>query len=143
MLLLVIDSIFAKIEHQLQYYEDGFCTIPEFMKDKPKFLKDENSRIYHGNTAPSPIPWQVQMEVNVLLWVFSCGGTILDSKTILTAAHCIYNKDPSVIRVSAGLTDRTNLTGAQVKHTLYRIPSHLCHHTNVIQIPTFKVFIFN
>ena len=119
MLLLVIDSIFAKIEHQPQYYEDGFCTIPEFMKDKPKFMKDENSRIYHGNTAPSPIPWQVQMEVN---GGFSCGGTILDSKTILTAAHCIYNKDPSVLQISAGLTHRTNLTGAQVKHTFYRIP---------------------
>ena len=131
MLLLVINSIFAKIEHQPQ---DEFCKIPNFMKD-------ESSRIYHGNTAPTPIPWQVQMEVNVLLWVFSCGGTILDSKTILTAAHCIYNeygslKDPSEIRVSAGLTDRTNLTSAQVKHTFYRIPSHLSCHTIVIQIPT-------
>ena len=127
MLLLVIDSIFAKIEHQPLYYEDGFCTIPEFMKDKPKFLKDESARIYHGNTAPTPIPWQVQMEVNGFLRFFICGGTILDSKTILTAAHCIYNeygslKDPSEIRVSAGLTDRTNLTSAQVKHTFYRIP---------------------
>ena len=124
MLLLVINSIFAKIEHQPQ---DEFCKIPNFMKD-------ESSRIYHGNTAPTPIPWQVQMEVNVLLWSFNCGGTILDSKTVLTAAHCIYNKDPSEIRVSAGLTHRTNLTGAQVKHTFYRIPLHLCHHTNVIQI---------
>ena len=98
-------------------------------------MKDESARIYHGSTAPSPIPWQVQMEVNGF---FICGGTILDSKTILTAAHCIYNKDPSVLQISAGLTHRTNLTGAQVKHTFYRIPSHLCHHTNVIQIPTFK-----
>ena len=134
MLLLVIDSIFAKNEHQPQYYEDGFCTIP-------KFMKDESARIYHGNTAPSPIPWQVQMEVDGLLRFFNCGGTILDSKTILTAAHCIYNeygslKDPSEIRVSAGLTDRTNLTSAQVKHTFYRIPSHLSCHTIVIQIPT-------
>ena len=132
LLLLVINSIFAKIEHQPQ---DEFCKIPNFMKD-------ESSRIYHGNTAPTPIPWQVQMEVNVLLWSFNCGGTILDSKTVLTAAHCIHNKDPSEIRVSAGLTDRTNLTSAQVKHTFYRIPSHLCHHTNFIQVPTFKVCIY-
>ena len=129
MLLLVIDSIFAKIEHQPQYYEDGFCTIPEFMKDKPKFMKDENSRIYHGNTAPSPIPWQVQMVVNG--WLFMCGGTILDSKTILTAAHCIRFEDPSVFQISAGLTHRTNLTGAQVKNTFCRIPSHLSHHVAV------------
>ena len=123
MLLLVIDSIFAKIEHdQLQYYEDGFCTIPEFMKD-------ENSRIYHGNTAPSPIPWQVQMVVNG--WLFMCGGTILDSKTILTAAHCIRFDDPSVFQISAGLTHRTNLTGAQVENTFCRIPSHLSHHAAV------------
>ena len=83
-------------------------------------MKDESARIYHGNTAPSPIPWQVQMEVNGM---FYCGGTILDSKTILTASHCILGtSDPNVVRVSAGLTHRTNLTGAQVKHTFYRIP---------------------
>ena len=109
LLLLVINSIFAKIEYQPQ---DEFCKIP-------KFMNDESSRIYHGNTAPSPIPWQVQMEVN---GGFSCGGTILDSKTILTASHCILGIDPNVVRVSAGLTHRTNLTGAQVKHTFYRIP---------------------
>ena len=94
-------------------------------------MKDESARIYHGSTAPSPIPWQVQMEVNGLLRFFNCGGTILDSKTILTASHCILSIDPNVVRVSAGLTHRTNLTGAQVKHTFYRIPSHLSHHAAV------------
>ena len=76
-------------------------------------MKDQKSRIYNGNNAPSPIPWQVSMEIN---GKFQCGGTILDAKTILTANHCIGGMDPSYVTVSAGLIDRTNLTSAQVKH---------------------------
>ena len=44
------------------------------------------SRIFNGEIAPEPIPWQV------LIWMasnFQCGGTILDEKTILTARHCV------------------------------------------------------
>ena len=37
---------------------------------------------------------------------FFCGGTILDSTTILTAAHCYYGKDltASDFYIAAGIT---------------------------------------
>ena len=42
-------------------------------------------RIVGGEAAPSMIPWQVAMLSGSFQF---CGGTILDSCTILTAAHC-------------------------------------------------------
>jgi hypothetical protein len=46
----------------------------------PWFMKNAD-RIVGGQEAPSPIPWQVYKGAG-------CGGTILDSSTILSAAHC-------------------------------------------------------
>merc|ERR1719210_1896512 len=49
-------------------------------------------RIVGGQQATAPIPWQVSLRkcstsaCNAI--AYYCGGTILDHKTILTAAHC-------------------------------------------------------
>ena len=47
----------------------------------PQFMK-ESDRIVGGQAAPSAIPWQVSMNGG-------CGGTILDSCTVISAAHCL------------------------------------------------------
>ena len=59
-------------------------------------------RIVGGEDAPSMIPWQVWFPGG-------CGGTILDSCTILTAAHCGINTGHSI---RAGSLDKTS--GGQV-----------------------------
>ena len=46
------------------------------------------NRIVGGDTAPSPIPWQASIRQCPHGVCHYCGGTILDSQTILTAAHC-------------------------------------------------------
>ena len=45
-------------------------------------------RIVGGKTASAPIPWQVSLRGCANGQCHFCGGTVLDSKTILTAAHC-------------------------------------------------------
>ena len=46
-------------------------------------------RIVGGQEAAGPIPWQVSVrELTASGWSRPCGGTILDSKTVVTAAHC-------------------------------------------------------
>ena len=45
-------------------------------------MKRNINRIIGGQEAPRPIPWQVAWREG------NCGGTILDSTTILSAAHC-------------------------------------------------------
>ena len=56
----------------------------------------KSDRIVGGNFAPSYIPWQAQVFLGFeSSWSQGeeehlCGATILDAKTILSAAHCFY-----------------------------------------------------
>ena len=43
------------------------------------------AEIVGGQIPPSPIPWQVSVQIEGSHF---CGGTILDTYTILSAAHC-------------------------------------------------------
>jgi len=72
----------------------GCAQIPSWMKIAIQQTPG-SSRIIDGQTAPGPIPWQAHMRNGSTtgeFWYF-CGGTIIDSKTILTAAHCYYGDD--------------------------------------------------
>ena len=70
------------------------------------------AEIVGGQIPPSPIPWQVsvQREGNHI-----CGGTILDTYTILSAAHCFDGYGDSVddgFEIRAGSIKRSS--GGQV-----------------------------
>ena len=58
----------------------------------PTFMQNAD-RIVGGEAAPSMIPWQVAMLSESFQF---CGGTVLDSCTILTAAHCAINTGHSI-----------------------------------------------
>ena len=47
----------------------------------------QGERIVGGKDAPYPIPWQA--------WIGGCGATILDAKTLLSAAHCFVKNGQS------------------------------------------------
>ena len=85
----------------------------------PQFMQDSN-RIVGGQNAPSMIPWQVYVSNPP----YMCGGTILDAKTILSAAHCFFagptlgNSGKEFVNVlnpfiKAGITD-VDASNAQV-----------------------------
>ena len=51
-------------------------------------------RIVNGQDAKQGIPWQVSIRSGHSIFGGDghwCGGTILDAKTILSAAHCFYD----------------------------------------------------
>ena len=59
------------------------------------------AEIVGGQIAPSPIPWQVSVQIGGSHF---CGGTILDTYTILSAAHCFdgYGGALDAIFIRAG-----------------------------------------
>ena len=59
------------------------------------------TRISYAPNVLSPIPWQVSLRYDYYYNYnrHFCGGTILDSTTILTAAHCYF---PGSLKIVAG-----------------------------------------
>ena len=64
-------------------------------------------RIVGGEAATSMIPWQVAVFTSG--GFHFCGGTVLDSFTILSAAHCDITTEN---KIRAGSLDKTS--GGQV-----------------------------
>ena len=59
---------------------------------------DSTQRIVGGKEAEMPIPWQVSIRGHSHF----CGGTILDAKTVLSAAHCFSDGIIDGVSVMAG-----------------------------------------
>ncbi|CAF1083584.1 unnamed protein product [Adineta steineri] len=70
------------------------------------------TRIFGGSRAiPHSWPWQVLYEEEKLcetdkICIDTCGGTLIDSYHVLTAAHCIKRHDLQHIFITAGVHNR-------------------------------------
>ena len=71
-------------------------------------------RIVGGAAASSAIPWQVSVRQTASGNGHFCGGTILDSKTILSAAHCFPNGLNNHY-IMAGAVSRSASTGQTIQ----------------------------
>lgn len=69
-------------------------------------VQGRTNRIVGGKvTTPNDQPWMAG------LWrqgKFYCGATVISSKYLITAAHCVYTFDPREIRVYLGGHDIAN-----------------------------------
>ncbi|GAB1606624.1 venom protease-like [Argonauta hians] len=77
--------------------------------------------IVGGTTAePCEFPWMAFIRIENII----CGGSLIDNKHILTAAHCVHYKQPEEIVVSLGTNDNQFTQRAVVSkvttHPYYR-----------------------
>ena len=76
------------------------------------------ARFIQGTTAPGPIPWQVLLRRGSpsFSYITFFGGTIIDAKTILTAAHCIEKFDTKLddFFIYAGAVSQYDNSGQNV-----------------------------
>ena len=76
------------------------------------------TRIVGGTRAKSPIPWQVHVHINRTdeEGIQGCGGTIIEKKTIISAAHCYYPLSRTTIQfIEAGITKDFSKSGQNIK----------------------------
>jgi secreted trypsin-like serine protease len=76
-------------------------------------------------------PYQVGISYND---VFVCGGTILRSLIILTAAHCVYQRNVRKFKVTAGDHSRSALEGTEQT----RFVSHVITHDSYNPKPPYE-----
>lgn len=74
-------------------------------------------KIVDGTAAvPHSYPYQVSLQLfhpKTKNWYHFCGGSILDEKTVITAAHCIEGFEKLKCRVDAGDHDLTKTEGTE------------------------------
>jgi len=84
-------------------------------------------RIVGGDIVePNSIPFQISMQFSGILGGFShsCGGSVYDASTIITAAHCCVGQSASNVQVVAGEHDLSRNDRTEQTRAVSRIVDH-------------------
>lgn len=137
-LLIAAVSATPSLRHKWQF--NGLKLVPETERG--------NGRIVGGvDTDISQIPHQILLHFRRSL---TCGGSILNTNTILSAAHCTHRRDHTDFQILAGETNRNQGTLIDVisvdEHAEYddwelwndvvilKIGTHLTEGTNIRRV---------
>lgn len=88
--------------HQLNQPGQCYCGIPN-TREEPK---PYSNRIVGGeNTLLGEYPWQVSLLYQGVIKNHMCGGSLVSSRHVVTAAHCTQNLTPDLLGVAVGYTN--------------------------------------
>ncbi len=90
--------------------------------------REEGHRIVGGKPAPAlAAPWQAEIRLATVTrspawqWAHHCGGALIASGWVLTAAHCVSDFEPSGLKVMLGTQD------LEEPGFLYRVDTIVVH----------------
>ena len=82
---------------------------------EPKINPTRFKRVVGGKDAPAPIQWQVHVHFERSGVSYSCGGTIINEDTILSAAHCYYPLETTTASyIEAGIKREGSSKGQKI-----------------------------
>lgn len=110
----------------------------------PTGAKSTGPRIVNGTDAASgEFPFMVAV---LYKGYYTCGGSIVSAEWIMTASHCVYNRDSSLFSVISGTSDLDGLSGEEtpvievIYHESYVPMSNLANDIAVLRLKTFLEF---
>lgn len=77
-------------------------------------LSDDTRIVGGRDTSIEEYPWQITLRRKgspELTFKHSCGGSVLNERVVLTAAHCIINRNPKEYVVVAGTSHKSGSDG--------------------------------
>ena len=104
-IIALVVRVFVQSSHESILRKNRFGLIFACsLADIPNWILPKwRPRVGRGKTALKPLPWQVRLRIDGIDW---CGGTIVDHKTVITAAHCVDNRpDGEGVTIHAGATN--------------------------------------
>ena len=97
----------------------GFWDGREQLQNKYSKSTNKSGRITMGQVAtPGQFPYMAFVSIAVLQGFFSCGGSIINGFTVLTAAHCVDDAGLMNVLLILGAHDRTIVEPSQVRVTV-------------------------
>jgi len=76
---------------------------------------------------PAEFPWIVSLQKNCGNGSYQhfCGsGSILDDRSVITAAHCVWNKKPEMLQILAGVMNISEVEPEQQRVNIEKIILH-------------------
>ena len=100
-------------------------------EDDLEIGSDDREIVGGAEATPGEYPWQVQLQIpGYTHW---CGGSIIDTDWVLTAAHCVQGVAAASFTVRAGLHDRFAPDGNVQTRSVAQVVRHPDYNPSTIE----------